>query len=132
MALKQTDLASGKRQAPQAFTSGLVVTYLTTFTFKAGETVGSDDIIELGPLPVGCRLISVKQLGESDPALTFGLLTGVAGVRDDERSIETEITESNAHEIGSFDVARGIGAQVAEDVAGTGQQVVVEVLFTQH
>jgi|LSQX01.1.fsa_nt_gb hypothetical protein len=127
MAIVQTELASGKLQAPQNFTSGSMSSYLA----QVSVTAANGDIVELGPLPVGCRLVSAKLLGGDASNLGgLGLMSGDAGSQDQDRTIDVEITEGEEYTILPEQYARGIGA-VASEAITPDSDIFFEVVFVQ-
>lgn len=127
MAIVQTELASGKLQAPQNFTSGSMSSYLA----QVSVTAANGDIVELGPLPVGCRLVSAKLLGGDASNLGgLGLMSGDAGSQDQDRTINQPITAGKEYTIAPEQYARGIGATASSAITAD-SDIFFEVVFVQ-
>lgn len=127
MAIVHTELALGKLQAPQNFTSGVMSSYLV----PANVVAANGDIVELGPLPVGCRLVSAKLLGDDASSLGgLGLMSGDAGSQDQDRTIEAGIEVGKEYTIQPAPVARGIGATASSAITAD-SDIFFEVVFVQ-
>lgn len=127
MAIVQTELASRKLNAPQNFTSGSMSSYLVPVSLVAA--IG--DIVELGPLPVGCRLVKATLLGDDASTLGgLGLMSGDAGSQDQDRIIDEPITAGEEYTITPEQYARGIGATASGAITAD-SDIFFEVVFVQ-
>jgi len=94
--LFQSKAAKGVTAIPYPGTAGGVVALRTSFTFPS--TIGAGDIVEMGVIPAGCRLIdAILDADDLDtggePAITLdvGIMSGSFGVSDNTRTCGSEI-----------------------------------------
>jgi hypothetical protein len=147
MAILQTELATGQKQAPQAYTSGASASYLSTFTIPAGMTVAAGDIVELGPLPAEHRIVAATIIpsGNFGAGVTadIGIMSGEFGDKDSVRTSGAELfddvaltamaslTKGDSILLATSDDNRGIGVKFSASVAGAGQKLSLLLVYAQ-
>lgn len=100
MAILQSSHAKGLKQTAVAAAAGLVVT--EHFTYSA-SALAAGDIIELGVLPAGARLVDATLVvddldSNATPTITLdvGLMSGSVGSTDGARTCGAELFAANA------------------------------------
>lgn len=146
MAIRQSEIAIGKKQVPTAFTAGVVVAYRASFTVPAGETIEAGDIVELAVLPADHEFVTATLIPEGEfdgVTAAVGIMTGDVGDKDGDRASGDEVFAaaaldalSSVDTIAPFaiersDVNRSIGLKFSGTVTGAGQTVTLLVVMTQ-
>lgn len=147
MAIRQTELATGQQQAPQAYTSGAVACYVSTFTIPTGMTVATTDIIEIGVLPAYSRIVDATLIpkGNFGASVTadVGIMSGEVGDPTSTRTSGDEVfdgatltglvrmTDVDAVLVAASDDHRSVGVKFSDAITGAGQTITLQLLYTQ-
>lgn len=150
MALHQNDHAKGRLTTPVPYCAGMVAHVVFTHTFSTAFT-SATDVLEIGMIPAGAKLVEATVIGEGMGALTVDVatMTGDAGEpltsAGDARALTAEVlfndasvnnTEVNATAkvCKDFPVSsshRGLGVTVSGDVsASASKKVSVALRYT--
>lgn len=147
MAMKQSDAALGRVAIAYPSIAGHVVAQRFSYTLATDTAEGT--IIEMAPIPPGCRVIDmVLDAADLDSGtailLDVGIMSGEWGVKDDARTCGAEFfsgsnvgqaggavrpTIASAFKQAASDTARSIGIKLATD-AGTA--ILGEIGLTVH
>ena len=146
MTILQSTLAKGQKQAPQAFGTGINVSYLADFTIPAGMTVATTDIIELGVLPAGHRVIDARVIptGDFGASVTadVGIMSGDVGSTGtrtsgaeifDDVALTAMVGLAKADSIllADADQHRSIGVKFSASITGAGQVIRLQLTYAQ-
>lgn len=143
----QSKLATGEEQAPQTYGHGIVASYLASYTIATGVTVATTDIIEIGVLPGGCRIVGAKIFPTGDfgagNTADVGIMSGDVGSTDSTRTsgdelfdgqtltAASEISSDEALLVAPVDKHRSIGVKFSASVTGAGQVFRLQVFYAQ-
>lgn len=138
--LYQTEKAK-RRVAPTPFTAGALITARYDWTFSAGFVAASDKL-ELGILPLGCRIVGYKLIPSNmNGNISVGIMSGEVGLNDAARTVGAELysavaiasTIITAELAAALDLApvqadRSIGVTLSADVAGAANKKIGLIL----
>lgn len=143
--LFQSKTAKRRTTPPVPYQAGMVAFALFEHTFTQAFTAATD-ILELGVLPAGAKLVSATLISEglaATTAIDVGLLTGEAGEYDESRDIGDEIftaaalnaeVDATLVKCLSFapaDAHRGIGVTLTQNqTAGAGKSIRLAIQYT--
>lgn len=143
----QSKLATGEEQAPQTYGHGIVASYLAEYTIPTGATVATTDIIEMGVLPGGCRIVAARVFPTGDFGVgntsDVGIMSGDVGSTDSTRTSGDELfdgvtltasawnTSDEALLVAPVDNHRSIGVKFSASVTGAGQVFRLQVFYAQ-
>lgn len=143
--LFQSKTAKRRTTPPVPYQAGMVAFALFQHTFTQAFTAATD-ILEIGTLPAGARLISARLISTglaASTAIDVGLLSGEAGQYDETRDIGDEIFTAAAMnqehaatltKCLSFDPAevhRGIGVTLTQNqTVGAGKTITLAIEYT--
>lgn len=147
MTILQSKLATGEEQAPQTYGHGVVASYIVEYTVATGKTVATTDIIEMGVLPGGCRIVAARVFPTGDFGVgntaDVGIMSGSVGSTDTTRTSGDELfdgvtltasawnTSDEALLIDPIDQHRSIGVKFSAQVTGAGQVLRLQVFYAQ-
>lgn len=146
MAIRQSAIATGQKQVPQAYTAGALACYLATFTIPVGMTVATNDIIELAVLPAEHRVVDAMLLTTGSFAAakaTVGIMSGEVGDATSVRTSSSELfnavtpaelvrlSTDDAIVLATNDDNRSIGVKFDAAITGAGQTVTLQLIIAQ-
>lgn len=141
--IKQSEWAKGQEMTPYPESAGEVVNVLYEYTNTAGITAATD-IVEIGFLPAGARLVDAVFIADETGAATYdvGLLSGDAGdavstTRDSGAEIFNDAADASATRmslstgflITPVDYDRGIGVKASANVAAGATKIRLSVSY---
>lgn len=143
--IKQTDWATGRKEAPTPYEAGQVACATFSYTFSADLTAATD-IVALGYLPAGCVPVAVRASSTALGAgatMDLGFMSGDLGSVDTDQtsadelidggaahSAEAEATLADLIAITPSDKHRAIGLKISQDVtAGAAKTVTVQLWY---
>lgn len=143
--LFQSKTAKGRSTPPVPYQAGMVAMALFDYTLTKAFTAATD-MLELGVLPAGAKLVSATLITEglaATTAIDVGLLDGEAGDYDETRTMGAEIftaaalnTEVNATltkclSFAPANVHRGIGVTLSvNQTVGAGKVIRLAIEYT--
>lgn len=143
--IKQTDYATGRKDAPTPYEAGQVAVATFEFIFSAAWTAATD-IAAIGYLPAGCKPVMVRSnataLG-ADATIDLGFMSGALGSTDTAQTSGDELIDGGAAhnaeatatladllDISAVDYHRPIGLKTNQNVtAGAAKKVTVQVWY---
>lgn len=145
MAIKQSLWAKGNQQSKRPQTAGAVHTQL--FSYDAAAGLLAADILELGELPPGCRVVDAILFTEGTfTGLTadVGIMSGTYGDPDASRTSGNQLyddadltavvrlSKRDMLLLAPVEGSRGIGLKVSADVAaGAGKKIHLQLSYIQ-
>lgn len=136
--IKQTDFATGRKDAPTPYEAGCLACAVFPYTVATAITAATD-IIALGYLPAGCIPVRAElyagALGAGCTA-DVGFMSGPLGSNDTAQTSADELIDGGAAhnatavatipdlmDISVVDYHRPIGLKVSQDVAAANQKI---------
>jgi len=96
MAIWQSKIGKRQEAVPSVYAAGEFTTQRATFTFSSTFAFATD-VLELGVLPAGCRVVDAIALPESlNGNITIGLMSGTVGDPDAARTVGAELWSATA------------------------------------
>lgn len=92
MTVHQTKIAQGRVQQATDYQHGTKCVAVMEHTFTAAFTAATD-VLELGLVPAGARIVGATIIGTGLAALTadVGILDGTVGAKDEDRDLTTDL-----------------------------------------
>ena len=147
MAIRQSEIATGQKQVPQAYTAGALATYVATFTIPTGMTVATADILELAVLPADHRIVDAMIIptGSYGASVTadVGIMSGEVGDTSASRTVGDEVFDAVALTamarmtlgetpvLATSDKNRSIGVNFSAAITGAGQTLTLQLVIAQ-
>jgi hypothetical protein len=143
--IKQTDFATGRKEAPTPYEGGQVACAVFEYTFAAAWTA-TTDIAAIGYLPAGCVPVLVRATSTalgSGCTMDVGFMSGALGSTDTAQTSGDELIDGGAAHsaeaagtladllaITAVDYHRPIGLKTSADVtADTAKTVRLQVWY---